>query len=208
MSMKRRFILITAGVFLLGGLTAGLLYWLWPPYHFATVDEGILYRSGQNGARGLEKIEAAAHIRTIVDLCQEKRDTREAREERQFARERGINYIHLPVPHGMVNADREILKFFDIMDDKKNHPVLVHCWKGVKRTGVMVAVYKMEYHRIPLEQALEEMPAFGRELERFQESEIDAVKEFVPRWKRKGSPGEAGAEKAIGAREKESVPRK
>ena len=173
----------------LGGITAiGLRYR--PAYHFDVVDPGIFYRSGQPGTRDLGIIQATAKIRTIIDLCPEKRDTVEAHEEREFALKNGIQHIHMPLREGMdVNAEKEIARFLEIVDDPKNRPVLMHCWKGVRRTAVMVSIYKMEYFRIDNEQAVRELPSFGRRMDGFTEAHIACVKNYVPRWKRAAGPG-------------------
>ena len=50
------------------------------------------------------------------------------------------------------------------MDDPANYPVLIHCRAGLHRTGVLVAVYRMEYDRWSPSEAVREMleNGFGR----------------------------------------------
>ena len=47
------------------------------------------------------------------------------------------------------------------MDDPANYPVLIHCKAGLHRTGVMVAVYRMEYQAWTSHEAISEMKAHG-----------------------------------------------
>ena len=185
---RRRLLLAAAAVVLLGG-GIGLAVWiLRPPYHFAVVDPGVLLRSGQLTGRELERVRAETGLRTIIDLCGEKRDTFQAVEEREFARREGVRYVHLPVTSGSIPTGDAIPRFLEVLDDPANRPVLVHCWRGVKRTGVMVAILQMEYLGMDNEQALAELPAFGRELADFGDAEKDTVRCYIPRWRRVPSP--------------------
>ncbi len=135
-------------------------------------------------------------IRTIVDLCREKRGTVEALQERAFARAEGIRHVPIMVPGGMVGAEAEedIRRFLDVLDDQANRPVLVHCWKGVKRTGVMVAIAKMEYLGIDNAQAVAGLDYWGRTPEDFDATERGCVEKYVPRKRRAGAePAGGGA---------------
>ena len=57
-------------------------------------------------------------------------------------------YYDVFVPLGDVvpaMTQENIDKFLEIMDDPKNHPVLVHCEHGIGRTGLIVSIFRMEY---------------------------------------------------------------
>ena len=184
-------ILAGVGLAVLAGGIVNFVLCVLSPYHFDAVEPGVLYRSGQLGWRDFARLRDRAGIRTIIDLCSEKRGTREALEERAFARASGVRHVHIPVPGGMVGAGAEIDRFLEVLDDPGNRPVLVHCWKGVKRTGVMVAIYKMEYRGIDAARALAELPAFGRPLEEFSETERACVAGYVTRAARARQAGQA-----------------
>jgi hypothetical protein len=47
------------------------------------------------------------------------------------------------------------------MDDPANYPVLLHCRAGLHRTGVLTAVYRMEYNHWSAGRAWQEMRDFG-----------------------------------------------
>lgn len=180
---------ILAVVGILAALAGGglLVRALRGPYHFAAVEPGVLYRSGQLGTADLERVRASASIQTIVDLCVERRESPRALEERAFAEEHGIRYVHLPVMASQESLEESTRRFLEVVDDPQNRPVLVHCWLGVKRTGVMVAVYKMEYQNVSNEQAIAELPAFGRDLEDFVDGEREFLAGYTPRAKRASS---------------------
>jgi protein tyrosine/serine phosphatase len=52
-------------------------------------------------------------------------------------------------------------QFLALMDDPSNHPVLLHCKAGLHRTGVLTAVYRMEYDGWDSAAALAELKANG-----------------------------------------------
>ena len=47
------------------------------------------------------------------------------------------------------------------MKDPRNHPVLVHCFGGIHRTGAYCAIYRMEFEHWPNARAISEMKACG-----------------------------------------------
>src|SRR5262249_7661024 len=62
---------------------------------------------------------------------------------------------------GSAPIDDGLRRFLDVMADPANHPVLVHCYKGIHRTGAYVAVYRMELEGWRKEDALAEMRDMG-----------------------------------------------
>src|SRR5439155_25412452 len=84
----------------------------------------------------------------------------------ELCRQLGVRYVFLGpdlVSRKRVPYDRPpaIDRFLALMDDPETYPVLLHCRAGLHRTGVMVAVYRMEYQGWSHEQAYEEMKANG-----------------------------------------------
>ena len=53
----------------------------------------------------------------------------------------GIRFIHIPMDETAEGVER----FLEVVGDPNNHPILAHCRNGVARTGVVSAVYRMEY---------------------------------------------------------------
>ena len=47
------------------------------------------------------------------------------------------------------------------MDDPANYPVLIHCKAGLHRTGILVAVYRMEYEGWTPQAAIRELKDNG-----------------------------------------------
>jgi hypothetical protein len=152
-------------------------YYRWGYTHskrLRPVVEGKVYRSGQMTAAGFAEAVDCFHFRTIVNLQDDVPDpdialgyfTRETIKESELCRNLGVRYVFLGpdlisrkrLPHDRPPA---IDRFLALMDDQKSYPVLLHCRAGLHRTGVMVAVYRMEYQGWSHEDAYLEMKSNG-----------------------------------------------
>lgn len=108
---------------------------------------GKLYRSAQPTAEGMRAAERLG-IRTVVSLRSKQRDAR-------LAEGTDLLLRHVPMrawdPHmpGVVAALSAIAV--------SPGPVLVHCWHGADRTGMVVALYRMVEQGWTREAAIEEM---------------------------------------------------
>src|SRR6266851_5826214 len=152
-------------------------YYRWEYTHskrLRVVTADRVYRSGQMTASGFEEAVDRYQIRTIINLQDEFTDpdialgyfTRQTIKESELCRQLGVRYVFLGpdlisrkrVPHDRPPA---IDRFLALMDDLETYPVLLHCRAGLHRTGVMVAVYRMEYQGWSHEDAFLEMKANG-----------------------------------------------
>ena len=131
------------------------------PYHFLVVTPGRLYRSGTLDPADLEEVIRDHHIRTVVNLRTEGENCEgnwHAREAEVCARN-GTELVELPVDEPP-SLD-QVHRWFRILEEPSSGPVLVHCKHGGIRTGVMVALYQMEYLGKPPLATVGEMPLFG-----------------------------------------------
>jgi protein tyrosine/serine phosphatase len=138
------------------------------------VEPGRYYRSGQMTAEGFTDAIRRYGIRTVVnvqdefpdpDLDASYWDTHTVK-EKALCESLGVRYVHL-MPDLVARyavpplRPRVIEPFLALLDDPASYPVLVHCHAGLHRTGVLTAVYRMEYQGwTPLE-AWQEMRAEG-----------------------------------------------
>jgi hypothetical protein len=166
------------------GLTIALLVIVVPVVHFRwvythskrlrEVEPGVLYRGGEMTAPGFADAVDLYHLRTIINLQDEYPDPDLAKgyfgggtvKESELCRQLGVRYVYIPpdlIPRREVPEHRPaaIDRFLNLMDDPANHPALVHCRAGLHRTGVMVAVFRMEYDGWTSRQAIEELKANG-----------------------------------------------
>lgn len=125
----------------------------WRP---AVVAEGRLYRSAQMPPSRMAKACATLGVRTVIDL---RRQADKAARERVALEGVGVRHVHL-VSNQTPRAE-VIETFLRIMDDPANLPVLTHCTHGIGRTGVLAAVYRMEYEGWSNEDARREAQRIG-----------------------------------------------
>lgn len=169
------------------------------------VDPGRVYRSGQMTAPGLANAVARHGIRTIINLQDDHPDP-DVNEgwllggtvtETELCRRLGVRYIHIspdllrqnPAPR---ERPRAIDQFLKIMDDPDTYPVLIHCKAGHHRTGVLVAVYRMEYQGWDRRAAVHDAKVHG-----FGEAGCTESNEYIVQYILSYHPGMRPERKAV-----------
>jgi protein tyrosine phosphatase (PTP) superfamily phosphohydrolase (DUF442 family) len=132
------------------------------------VTPGLVYRSGQMTQAGFAEAFERYRIRTVINFQNEAPDPQLAPDlcESEFCRRHGVRYLFLApdlVDRRTVPPNRPAVidQFLAVMDDPENYPVLFHCRAGLHRTGVLAAVYRMEYQGWTVPQAMAELRAHG-----------------------------------------------
>lgn len=118
---------------------------------------GKIYRSGQPTASQLQALLEEKGIRTVVNLrgADALLEDPTASNSWKFALSNGIKLIN--IKFRTPPTERNITRLLSVLDDEKNYPVLIHCAAGVVRTGLAVAVYRMERCGWSAEEALREL---------------------------------------------------
>lgn len=143
----RRALLVACALLLLVAGAGGAVWWArFSDYHFAVVAEGVLYRDGNRGLREFRTALRLARPRTVVCLVQEREiedpNLPQFKEEMELLETEGIRLEHIPMPTRDMPTDADVKRFLAILADEANHPVLVHCAQGVRRTGMLVAAWQ------------------------------------------------------------------
>ncbi len=134
------------------------------------VHSGILYRSGQLDQTQLVEEIRNRGIRTVVNLGSKNNW------DVDICRRMGVKYLDLPVGDcwnlcGCVAPGQEqapaspfdLTPLWNVLDDPNSHPVLIHCWGGIHRTGVVAAMYRIERQGWRPEDAIRELDLYGFE---------------------------------------------
>lgn len=138
------------------------------------VQPGKLYRSGQLTEAGFREAVRELGIRTIINLQDDVPDPkvwhnyldRRTIKESEVCNELGVRYVWLSpdlLPMGETERRQPdvIAQFLDLMDQEETYPALIHCKAGLHRTGVLTAVYRMEYQDWSRQAAFLELRAHG-----------------------------------------------
>ena len=158
------------------------------------VEEGVLYRSGQLSPEGLEQVVRERGIKTVISLRAARDDGEPHPDawEEEFCAARGMNHKRIvprvwgPDKRGYTPASENVRQFLEVMDNKENHPVLIHCFAGIHRTGTLCSIFRIEYHRWPADRAIKEMQYCGFDPLDMQEHIEGYLRAYTPRWAKDG----------------------
>jgi tyrosine-protein phosphatase SIW14 len=137
--------------------------------NFHVVQDGVLYRSGQLDLAGLKRLIHDYGIKTVISLRDGEKSS-DLDEEKYLAGQTDVNFIRIPprawwASDGSVPAEIGLAQFREILDNPANHPVLVHCFAGVHRTGAFCAVRRIDHDNYANEEAIREMKNLGYAIE-------------------------------------------
>ena len=186
------------------GISLGLMLTVVPYVHYRDtythakrlrpVTPGKFYRSGCLTAEGFRDAVARYKIRTIINLKDEAPDPVLMQNyfdrwhmihESELCKELNVNFIFFDMdpnkmdPNQAPNAHLKVIAdYLNILDNPANYPVLLHCQAGLHRTGMLSAIYRMEYEGWSVDRAYDEMRSHGFGLYN-STSANEAVKQYV-----------------------------
>lgn len=182
-------------------LLVGGPYWYWLKRdadlrNFRVVQDRVLYRSGQLSAAGLKRVLHDYGIKTVITL----RDAAQPGQlppdwkEEEYCRKQELNYVRLPprewsAADDAIPADKSVKEFCDIMNDPVNHPVLIHCYRGVHRSGAFSAIFRMEHQRWTNERAIADMIEHGYYTISGDKDLLGYLENYRPKWANKTNHG-------------------
>ena len=134
-------------------------------YHLATVHTGALYRDGLQSPCQFETALRKVKPKTVVSLVDQNEEVdpskQQFRIEKEVLADKNIRLERIPVKLGGWPTKADVEKFIQVAQDPNNHPVIVHCAQGVRRTGMMTAAYQMKVLGYDKERAKAEVLTFG-----------------------------------------------
>lgn len=137
------------------------------PYHFLEVAPGKVYRSGTlKNPHNLDKVLRQYDIKTVVNLrpIDDGNPPDWYQKEAEICKKRGVTLMNIPMQVETPPANEQIQQWLSLLDDNSRLPVMVHCAQGVVCTGMLVAVYEIEYLHADNVKILGELPMFGHKL--------------------------------------------
>ena len=138
--------------------------------NFYKVSE-TLFRSEQPTEDGMKNIEAFG-IGTVISLRSRQKDV-------ELAKNTELNLIHVSMRAWNPKYEDavKVMYFLNPNNPETNKkPILIHCYHGADRTGMMVALYRMVYQNWEREEALNEMLNGGNGYHSMWKDIVDFIK--------------------------------
>jgi protein tyrosine/serine phosphatase len=98
------------------------------------------------------------NFKTIISL---EAPSKPVEAEKKKAQELGINFINSSMDVHQAPEDSQVNAIIAIMKDPKNQPLLIHCFHGEDRTGLIVGLYRVYVDGWTQDAAYQEMLKMG-----------------------------------------------
>jgi len=155
--MKKAILIVVAAVVLVG-----VGYYVWSiniNHNFKTISEGKVYKSGVIPPDQIEDYIKDYGIKSVVDLRRPGTNdlvnnpevTPELVAEKKAVEAAGGKYFD--VGSEQIPDQATLDRFYAVMDNPDNYPVLIHCHHGEGRAPLFSAVYQIEYEGVANEDA-------------------------------------------------------
>jgi len=137
-------------------LLGGFFYWFNNiNYTFRVVSEGKVYKSALIPPEKLEDFLIPYKIKTVIDLLDPgvqdslnpatiKEINAEDKAIKSINKKYNLHVLHINIPSPQVPTKQTLTKFFKIIDDPKNYPILIHCYHGMGRAEIYSSIYLIE----------------------------------------------------------------
>jgi len=128
-------------------------------FNFVEITKGKVFKSGFIKDRDtMESKLVDNKIKTVIDLMnpsvQDKlnpafKDDIDIEDSyiKEINKDNNLSIKHISLPSLQVPTKKTLTKFFEILDDKDNYPVLIHCYHGTGRAQIYSAIYRIEYEK-------------------------------------------------------------
>lgn len=120
------------------------IYYVWHVhfnYRFEEISKDKVYKSALIEPKKLEGFLISNNIKTVIDLldagvqddlnpAKQKEIDMEDKAISKINKKHNLNIKHINIPSGQVPTYETLSKFYDVLDNKDNYPVLIHCYHG------------------------------------------------------------------------------
>jgi predicted protein tyrosine phosphatase len=153
--MKRKNILIGLLIILLS-VGAYYVWYVHLHYRFEEISKDKVYKSALIPPDKLDSFLLKHNIKTVIDLldpgvqdapnpAKQIEIDNEAKSIADINKKHKLNIQHINIPSRQVPTKETLTKFFEVLDDETNYPVLIHCYHGMGRAQIYSALYRIEY---------------------------------------------------------------
>lgn len=148
-------------VFVLLLLASGA-YFIWQNnynYNFVEISKGKVFKSGfMKDYDTMESKLVDNKIKTVINLMnpsvqdalnpafQDDIDIEDGY-IKKINKDNNLSIKHISIPSLQVPTKETLTKFFEVLDNKNNYPVLIHCYHGTGRAQMYSAIYRVEYEK-------------------------------------------------------------
>lgn len=110
--------------------------------NFHTVSKGVLYRSAQLSLDRLTDYVETHRIKSIVNLRGAQKSRRWYKKEKEFSLSRGIVHLDFDLSAIKTIPVKELDRILETMRQAPK-PILIHCYAGADRTGLISALWRL-----------------------------------------------------------------
>jgi protein tyrosine/serine phosphatase len=125
--------------------------------HFSVVEPGVLSRSAMPTPEMIDWLASELGVRSVVSF----REEEEGEWEETRVAGRGMRFFYFDMGSKRPPTPWQLERWRSILADPDNRPIHCHCHGGADRTGLMVALYRIEHQDWTVERALREVAARG-----------------------------------------------
>jgi protein tyrosine phosphatase (PTP) superfamily phosphohydrolase (DUF442 family) len=128
-------------LWVVGGMSCVVAWWFAVKFsqgNFAEVQPNRVYRCAQVDAKTLKRFIREYGIKTVLNLRGEHPDTSWYRDEREATLSSGANLIDIALSSSEWLSRKQAMALVETLDTCQ-YPILIHCWRGAERTGLVSA---------------------------------------------------------------------
>jgi len=121
---------------------AAFVGWNLATENFATVRTGHVYRAGQMTSESLARVLRDKEIKTVLNLRGSHPDQLWYRTERKATLAAGATQIDMAMSSCEWMSRAQLRTLLNVLDTC-DYPLLIHCWRGSERTGLVSAITEL-----------------------------------------------------------------